>query len=81
MRCHDGAVTRREVKVRVQAWLEERELDGLSPELRAKVEVERHHAYEPVKPAPRSVDEIDEVLDRLFTEAGLRQTDADGGDA
>jgi hypothetical protein len=81
VRCRDGAVTRREVKVRVQAWLEERELDGLSPELRAKVEVERQHTYVPVKPAPRSVEEIHETLDRLFTDAGLRAADADGGEA
>lgn len=65
------------MKVRIRAWLEARELDGLSPELRAKVEVERHHTYEPVKPAPRSVEEIHQTLDQLFTEAGL--TDSDGG--
>lgn len=71
------------MKVRIRAWLEERELEGLSPELRAKVEVERHHAYEPVTPAPRSVEEIHETLDRLLTDAGVSDagsTDVDRGD-
>jgi len=60
------------VKVRVEAWLEERELDGLTPEFRAKVEVQRANVYTLVKPAPRSVAEIHEVLDRLLAEAGLQ---------
>jgi hypothetical protein len=59
------------VKVRVVAWLEERELDGLTPEFRAKVEVERANVYELVKPAPRTVAEIHDVLDRLLDAAGL----------
>ena len=65
------------MKVKVRAWLEERELDGLSPELRAKVEVERQQAYQSVRPPPRSVEEIHDTLDRLFVEAGLTDADED----
>ncbi|MDO9495172.1 MAG: hypothetical protein Q7J48_05680 [Nocardioides sp.] len=72
-------MSRREAKVRIRAWLEERELDGLSPELRAKVEVERQHTYESVQPPPRSVGEIHDTLDRLFVEAGLTDADEDHG--
>jgi hypothetical protein len=60
------------VKVRVAAWLEERELDGLTPELRVKFEVERANVYELIKPAPLTVAEIHEALDRVLVEAGLR---------
>lgn len=65
------------MKVKIRAWLEERELDGLVPPLRAQVEVERDQAYEPVRPVPRSVREIHETLDRLLTEAGVTDTASD----
>ena len=65
------------MKVKIRAWLEERELDGLVPPLRARVEVERRESYEPVHPAPRSVQEIHDTLDQILMDAGITDADAD----
>jgi hypothetical protein len=65
------AVTRREVKVRIHAWLEEREISGLEPAFRARVEVYEEAAYVPVTGGGGSPAELHGVLDRLLVDAGL----------
>lgn len=62
-----AAMTRREVKLRIHAWLEEREIAGLDPAFRAQVEVQRGSTYVPVG-GGGSPAEVEAVLDRVLAE-------------
>ena len=69
-------MTRREVKVRIHAWLEEREISGLEPAFR--FEVYKGSDFRPIWGGGGSPAELHRVLDRLLAEAGLLDPDGSG---
>lgn len=55
------------MKVRIHAWLEEREIPGLDPAFRGIVEVYRDTAYVPLGGGGSPVEVVD-LVDRILAE-------------